>query len=128
MESFDQQPPDEQLEQLLRRAAPGPTAAFESTLERHLFPDRGRVSARRGRIAGLVAATGGLAAVAVIAALAGGGPLAGNGGSSAKARPGCTTVYVTKVEPVGRVVKKADGTVTVETNRRPVVHEQQRCR
>lgn len=118
---------DPQLDALLTRTTASPSVDFESSLERRLFP-AGERRVRARRFAGLAVASGGLAAVVVAAGLAGSGPLANHGGTAAKAKPGCTTVYVAKVQPVGQVVKRGDGSVTVETTRRPVFHAEQRCR
>lgn len=121
---------DPELEALLRAASPRPSARFEADLQRRLFAERpSRMPTFRLRgMGGLVAATGGLAAVLVTAGLVGGGPLAPGGGDDAKARPGCTTVYVTEVQSAGEVVRKPDGSVTVETTRKPVSRAVERCR
>lgn len=118
---------DEQLEQLLRRATPAPSTAWKHETERALLPARRGAFAGHRRLGLLASATGGLAAVVVVAGLAGGGPLAADGGDDARAKPGCTTVYVTKAEQAGRVVQDPDGTVRVETARAPVTRAEQRC-
>lgn len=127
MAPLDDTHSDPALEALLRSARPAPMTAWADELEATLIPARAKHPARRRSLAGLVAA-GGLAAVFVVAGLVGGGPLASDGGDDARARPGCTVVYVTKAAPVGQVVRKADGTVTVETTTKPVTRAQQRCK
>lgn len=122
------------VEALLRASAPAPATAWEAQLERQLLaPGGARSMARLGqrstarRLITATATAGALAAVVVVAGLAGGGPLAPDGGDGARAKPGCTTIYVTEVEKVGEVVRRADGKVTVEGTKRPVTREQQRC-
>lgn len=128
MASSNEHQPDAAPEALLRSARPASSMPFAANLERDLFPEKAQVAQRSTRFGVLAGAAGGLAVVLVIAGLAGGGPLISGGSDAAKAKPGCTTMYVTRVEPVGGVVRKADGTVTVETARKPITREQQRCR
>ncbi len=116
---------DDALVALLRQATPAPSTAWQHELERSLFPSR---HARpRRRLLPVAAAAGSLAALTLIAGLVGSGPLAIDGGDDARARPGCEVVFVTKVRPVGQVVRQPDGTVTVETTNRPVTSERERC-
>lgn len=117
---------DRELEQLLVQARVAPAPAWVHETERRLLPARAAQPARR-RIGFAAALVGGLAAVVTIAGLAGGGPLAADGGDDARAKPGCTTVYVTKVEDAGKLVQDPDGTVRVETAREPVTRAEQRC-
>lgn len=123
---------DEDYEELLQRSRPTPTPAWLHETERALLgapaPARsGSAPAwRRGRL--LAGAAAGLGAVIVAAGLAGGGPLAADGGDDARAKPGCEVVYVTEVERAGQVVQAPDGTVRVETTRQPVTREVERCR
>lgn len=119
--------PDPELDRALRAARPTPNAAWAAELRRELLPDR-PTRRRRVPLGGLVAATGGLAAVVAIAGLAGGGPLAADGGDDARAKPGCEVVYVTQARSVGEIVRQPDGTVTVETRTKPVSRAVQRCR
>lgn len=112
-------------EALLRAARPAPSLVFSGELERELFATRRRWR-EHPAIAGLAGATA-LASAFLGFSLAGGGPLASTGGSSATADEHCRTVYVTKVEQVGELVRKPDGTVTVETTREPVTREVERC-
>lgn len=128
MTQRDDDQPDAALEGLLRRARPAPDTTWESRLERQLLPSRPGRAARLRGIAGLAGIGAGLAAVFAVAGLAGSGPLAPGGGDDAKAKPGCEVVYVTKVAPVGEIVRKDDGSVTVETKRKPVTQSEQRCR
>ncbi|MDO9355481.1 MAG: hypothetical protein Q7T55_17400 [Solirubrobacteraceae bacterium] len=119
---------DPELEALLRSAGPRPSARYEADLHRQLFSPRESRFLRLRGAGGLLAATGGLATVLVVAGLVGGGPLSPDGGDDARARPGCTTHYVTEVQPAGEVVRRADGSVTVETTRKPVSRAVERCR
>lgn len=119
-------PADEQaVEALLRAAAPAPSPAWVHETERALLPQRS-VAVRRWLPVGITAA--GLAAVVFGVSLAGGGPLASSGGDAAKAKPGCTVSYVTRVQPQGELRQQRDGTVQVETVRRPVTHRVVHCR
>lgn len=142
-------PGERDYEELLRRAQPEAPVAWRHETERALFGDGapakagagrrwfgGRATdgkrsgatgwqARRGVFA---AAVGGLAAVVLGVSLAGGGPLASDGGDDARAKPGCTTVYVTEMQPAGELLRGADGKVRVETTQQPVTREVERCR
>ncbi len=117
---------DDATEALLRAARPAPGLGFAGELERNLFPQRTRLRDRR-LFAGFATATA-LASAFLVFSLVGGGPLAPSGGDDARAKGDCMTVYVTKVEPAGEVVRRADGTVTVETARKPVTRAVERCR
>lgn len=125
MRSPDTDDEDPVLSGLLRAARPAPSLSFGGALERELFPPRRRLREHR-LVVGLTTATA-LASVLLVVALVGGGPLAPQGGDDARAKPPCTTVYVTSVVPTGEVVRRADGTVTVETSRKPVTRAEQRC-
>jgi hypothetical protein len=118
-------PIDPALEALLRAAAPELEVQWRHDTERRLLAHHGRSTGRWGVLA---AATGGLAVVLAGVTLAGGGPLASSGGDAARAKPGCTTVYVTRAEPLGQVRRQADGSVKVETVRQPVTSAVERCR
>lgn len=119
---------DEDYEALLRRSRPAPTPAWLHETERALLPASGARPRWQRRGGLLAAAAGGLAAVMVAVGLAGGGPLAADGGDDARAKPGCEIVYVTEVRPAGELVQGPDGTVRVETTRQPVTREVERCR
>lgn len=113
------------LEALLRRARPEPEAGWSRATERGLFAAAER--RRRERVTAFGAATG-LALTFFVAGLAGAGPLATDGGDPAKAKPGCTTVYETKVESVGQVARRPDGKVVVESTKEPVQRAITRCK
>ncbi len=116
---------DDALVALLRRARPEPEAGWSRATERGLFAAAER--RRRERLTAFGAA-GGLALAVIVAGLAGGGPLAIDGGDAAKAKPGCETVYETRVESVGQVVKRADGKVVVQSTKAPVQRQVERCK
>lgn len=110
---------------LLRAAAVDPSTEWRQATERTLIvaPQN-----RRARLRASVLTAGGLAAVFAAVSLTGGGPLAPGGGDAARAKPGCITVYVTRVEPLGQLRRQADGSLSVETVRQPVTRPVQRCR
>ncbi len=118
---------DDAFEALLRRARPEPDAGWSRATERGIFAALER--RRRERMTAYGAGAG-LALTILFASLAGAGPLALDGGDSAKAKPkpGCVTVYETRVESVGQVVQRADGKVVVESRKEPVQREVERCR
>lgn len=116
---------DRAIEDLLRAASPAPASAWVHDTERHLLPARG--ASRAHRWVPFAATAGGLAAVVFGISLAGGGPLASSGGDAAKAKPGCSISYITRVAPQGEVRRQADGSVQVETVRRPVTRRVVHC-
>ena len=105
--------PGDQFEQSadawLRAARPRPDRAFVEQLEDRLFPSpqpRRSFVFRPAFAGGLLA--GGLAAVAVILGLAGGGPL-GSGDHAGQAQSNCHFVAVRQHVRVPVLVQKADG-------------------
>src|ERR1700712_662844 len=116
---------DLELEALLRHARPTPNTRWEADLERTLFARR---ASRARRYVVIGAAATGLAGVIAVASLAGAGPLASHGGSGAQAGAHCTTLYDTRVQPVGELVRTAGGSVVVRTTHKPVTHQHTACR
>lgn len=119
---------DRELDALLRRTRPQPDPAWIQSTRDALLPERAvatRAWWRPRPVA--IAATIGLAATLTVAALSGGGPLGGAGGDEARAVRECRDVYVTQVEPLGEVRRRADGTVEVQTVERPVTRVQREC-
>jgi hypothetical protein len=121
---------DARLELLLQRSRPMPRAAFVHELEQRLIPEGERERARRLRrplFAGAAAATG-LAAAALVLALAGGGPLAPEGGSDSRASQECRFVTVEKRARVPEIVVDQNGRPSVRYHVQRVERRVKRCR
>lgn len=114
------------LAELLAASRPRPDAGWVRATERGVFTAvRRRRRAERRTVFG---AGLGLAATLLVVTLAGGGPLAIDGGAPATAKPGCKAVYETRVESVGEVVQQDGGAVVVRSTKRPVQRQINRCR
>jgi hypothetical protein len=110
---------------LLRGARPAPEEAWVRATERGVIAAVGRRRRERTRAAVALCS---LAGVITLAGLVSSGPLSIGNDDSAKAKPGCTLVHVTKVEQLGQLVKKPDGEVVVESRDQPVTRTVSRCR
>lgn len=113
-----------ELASLLTSLRPRPDAGWTRATERGLFAGLQR---RRRERRAAIGSGAGIALVVVMASLAGAGPLAPEGGAPATADPKCRTVYETRVESVGRVVRRANGQVMVESSKAPVQRAVERC-
>jgi hypothetical protein len=126
----DTQDTHARLELLLERSRPIPRAAFVHELEQSLVPGREPASSRRLRrplFAGAAAATG-LACAALVLALAGGGPLAPEGGDNSRASQECRFVTVEKRARVPQIVVDQDGRPSVRYHVQRVERRVKRCR
>lgn len=124
MDHEHEAPVDREVELLLASGRPVPSTAWAAETGRRLLPVRASARVRWRPVLGTAGALG---LVLFGATLAGGGPL-GSNDDAARAKPGCDVVYVTRVEPVGEVRRQPDGSVRVETTRRPVPRAIERCR
>ncbi len=116
---------DEDAERLLIAGRPRPDDAFMEKLELRLMGHRAR-RPRRAPLAAALGLTGSLAAIMVVAALAGSGPLASDGEQPARAKQNCTTSTVTRTRPEGELLLK-NGKATVVERDRAVTRTVQGC-
>lgn len=116
-----------EAEALLRRARPVPSEATVSAMEQRLL-GRSQAARRRPRLAlaGL-GFSGALAAVVVVAGLAGVQPWTA-GDDRAGARQDCVVSTVTTTTPTGTIVEGEDGQPRVVTVPEPQTREIKRCR
>jgi hypothetical protein len=119
---------DTELDAVLRRSTPTPDPEWVAGLEHRLLP----VSPRRVPLWRLpqvrfgAAVAAGFAALLVVLALAGVGPLGGSG-ENVRAREDCELVQVTRIERVPAVVEGPSGD-TVVYRREHVQRYERRCR
>ena len=128
MSHLDPQQTDPEIDAALRRSVPRPDAGWVDELEERLLPaPRKRAAPWRlpqVRLGAAVAA--GFAALLVVLALAGVGPLGGDS-SNVRAKEDCTLVRVVRVERVPVVVEGQSGD-SVEYRRERVQRWERRCR
>jgi hypothetical protein len=119
---------DPELDSVLRRNAPAPDPGWVAGLERKLLPRRAdRVLVWRLPHVRLGAAfAAGLAALLVVLALAGVGPLGGHS-ADVRAKDDCKLVRVSRVERVPVIVEAPSGDSVVYRNQR-VQRWERRCR
>jgi hypothetical protein len=128
--AHETQDTDARLELLLERSRHVPRAAFVHEVEQRLVPEREPSRAgwlKRPLFAGGAAATG-LAAAALVLALAGGGPLAPGGSDDSRASQDCRFVTVEKRERVPLIVVDRDGEPSLRYREQLVERRVKRCR
>jgi hypothetical protein len=125
---MDDRTHDEGVERLLRASRPEPDPEFVESVRRRLFGRHAseRPAARRPLLVGAVA-TAGMACAALVAGLAGSGPLALSGQGSSRASDHCRFVRVERRERVPVVVTSRDGTQTLAFRTRSVERRVKRC-
>ena len=119
---------DVEVDASLRRSFPAPEPAWIEGLEQRLLPAARRKAApwRLPQVRLGAALAAGFAALLIVLALAGVGPLGGNS-SDVRAKDDCTLVRVSRVERVPVIVKGPSGDSVVY--RRQMVHRwERRCR
>jgi hypothetical protein len=119
-------PSEREIEELLRRSRPEPSAAWMAHEKRRLLPERAPSLWRRPAVrAGSALATG-FAALAIVFSLAGVGPL-GGGGDAVKARPRCHSVATVAPQRTPYLVTDRKGRphIRYRTGRAP--HTTTRC-
>jgi hypothetical protein len=128
MSHLDPEHTDGELDSLLRRSAPAPDPGWASALEQRLLPSTQRRAApwRLPQVRLGAALAAGLAALLVILALAGVGPL-GDNAPAVRAKDDCTLVRVSRVERVPVLVARPSGD-TVVYRRQMVQSWERRCR
>lgn len=140
MDDGDRDPSDIEPERLLRAARVPAAPAWRTALESRLFeaqiPHRRswtgarqalRARPRRPALAGALAAAA-LAAIVLVASLAGAGPLASDGSDAVKAGDNCRYVLEHVRAPVARVVGDGRGGTRVVVERRLVTRRTRHCR
>lgn len=118
----------EDAERLLVAARPVAREQFVASTESDLFGRRAR--GRRAPRAAIAAfgISGLVAAVFLVAGLAGSGPIAPGGSDEVRARQDCQTTTVRRAKPVGEVRADPSGQATVVTRDRLVPEAVRRCR
>lgn len=127
MPTSDDQDLDEEAARLLRAARPEPGPQWMARTEARLLGRRAAPRRRRPVIAAF-GISGAVAAVAVVASLAGAGPLALDGQDDVRAGEDCRTVQVTTPRTTGEIVRQPDGTATVVQQDETVTKPVRRCR
>lgn len=128
MSHLDPQQTDAELDAVLRRSVPAPDSGWIDDLEERLLPAPKRRAApwRLPQVRLGAALAAGFAALLVVLALAGVGPLGGDN-SNVRAKEDCTLVRVSRVERVPVVVEGPSGN-SVEYRRERVQRWERRCR
>jgi len=118
------------LEERLRASRPLPGPRFVDELEQHLLPRRPEPRPRPARRPFLVAvgATAALALGVATLGLAGGGPLAPDGGDGVRAKDSCEFVPVRKHVRTPVLVTGRDGRTEVRYRSEVVTRKVKRCR